>query len=246
MASDFEKPDRVHTLFYEEIPEKMWTLPVGDLFTCGKSGATKLKSIGIRTIGELAGTDENLLCRIMGNKTGKHLHDFANGIDDDPVRDVPEEAKGYSAETTVEEDLDSIEKIDRMLMGQADVVAARMRRDGARCRCVGVTLRGLDFKKKSHQVKLDDATDVTDEIYSVARQLVRECWKGEPLRLIGLSLMDVDRDGYEQMTLFANENRDKHRKLDNVLDDIRTRYGNASIKRASTIDVDKRIGKKYK
>jgi len=246
MASDFEKPDKVHTLFPEEIEAKMWPLPIGELFTCGKSSAAKLVGANIKTIGDLANADLTLVKRLIGEKQGQQLYDFANGIDDDPVKEIREEAKGYSAETTVEEDLDSLDKINKMLLAQADVVAARMRNDDAKCRCVGVVYRNLEFKTKSHQRKLTESTDVTEVIYETAKRLIKECWNGEPLRLIGLALTDIDRDGFEQMSFFVDDRREKMKKLDSALDSLRGKFGNDSVKRASTIDVEGRINRKHK
>lgn len=245
MASDFEKPDKVHTLYISEIPEKMWPLPVGELFTCGKSSAAKLSKAGINTIGDLAHADVKELQLILGDKGSLHLHNYANGIDDSLVQEEREDAKGYSAETTVEENLEDLDSICRMLLAQADVVTARMRADDARCTCVGVSFRTTDFVNKSHQRKLVDSTDVTDVIYKVACELIEECWQGEPLRLIGLSLTDIDRDAFEQMSFFVDEKKEKLKKLDSALDSIRGKFGNGSIQRASTIDTGKRVNRKY-
>lgn len=246
MASDFQKPDRVHTLFPDEIEEKMWPLPVGELFTCGKSSAARLNSYNIRTIGQLANTPIEQLKLIFSERSALHFHNYANGIDNSPVVDEPEDAKGYSAETTVEDDLEDLESINRILMAQADVVSARMRADGGRCNCVGITFRNLDFVNKSHQTKLNAATDLTEVIYQTAKKLMKESWQGEPLRLVGLSVTDIDRDGFEQISLFEDENKEKRKALDSTLDSIRGRFGNAAVQRASTIDVSGKINRRYK
>lgn len=235
MASDFEKPNKVHTLFPEEIPKKMWPLPVGELFSCGKASAVRLNSFNIRTIGQLANTPLEELKLIFSERGAIHFHNYANGIDDSPVIDEPEDAKGYSAENTVEDDLTDLEDINRILLAQADVVAARMRADEGKCSCVGVTFRNLDFVNKSHQVKLKEPTDVTEIIYDTAKKLMAESWHGEPLRLVGLSITDIDRNGFEQFSLFKDENQEKRKALDSTLDSIRGKFGNSSVQRASTI-----------
>lgn len=245
MASDFEKPDKVHTLFPEEIPEKMWPLPVRELFTVGKASAEKLMEAKIRTIGDLAQTELKQIQKLVGVKQGIHFHNYANGIDNSPVLEVPEEAKGYSAETTVEENLENLEEIERMLLAQADIVAARMRKDGVKCSCVSVTYRTIEFKNKSHQRKLPFYTDTTMEIYEAAQKLIRECWNGQPLRLIGLALTDVSHEEFEQMSLFKDERKEKLRKLDTALDAIRGKYGNASMQRAGTMKASEKVGRKY-
>lgn len=246
MASDFEKPNKVHTLFSNEIESKMWPLPVEDLFTCGKSTSARLRSLGIFTIGELAKYPVEQLTMLLGERGAIHFHNYANGIDDSPVLQETEDAKGYSVETTVEEDLVDIESINRLLLAQTDVVAARMRADEGKCRCIGVTFRNLDFVNKSHQKKLPEATDVTDIIFETAKQLIRESWHGEPLRLLGLSLSDIERDGFEQMSLFQDENKEKRKALDSTLDSIRGKFGNSAVQRASTIDTSKNINRRHR
>ena len=246
MASDFEKPNKIHTLFMDEIQTKMWPLPVGELFSCGKSTTARLKSVGINTIGELAQTPVSQLSLILGERAANHFHNYANGIDNSPVVDEPEDAKGYSAENTVEDDLVDLESINRLLLAQADVVAARMRADDGKCRCVGVTYRTLDFTNKSHQVKLSEPTDVTEIIYQTAKRLMKESWQGEPLRLIGLSVSDIDREGFEQMSLFVDENKEKRKALDGALDSIRGKFGNGSVQRASTMDTSRYVNRKFK
>lgn len=245
MASDFEKPDKVHTLFPSEIPEKMWPLPVRDLLFLGKASEQKLLRAGIKTIGDMAKSDEAEIRQLLGDKNGCQLYRYANGIDDSPVRSEREETKGYSAETTVEEDIVTYEQALSLLLAQCDVVAARMRRDGKKCSCVAVTYRTLDFKTRSHQKNFEDPTDVTEEIFAQVKKLLYECWKCEPLRLIGVALTDLTSDEFRQMSLFENtEDREKQKKVDETIDDIRRRFGNGMIVRGSTISTAGKVARK--
>ena len=245
MASDFEKPDKVHTLFPSEIPEKMWPLPVRDLLFLGKASEQKLLRAGIKTIGDMAKSDEAEIRQLLGDKNGRQLYRYANGIDDSPVRSEREEAKGYSAETTVEEDIVTYEQALSLLLAQCDVVAARMRRDGKKCSCVAVTYRTLDFKTRSHQKNFEDPTDVTEEIFAQVKKLLYECWKCEPLRLIGVALTDLTSDEFRQMSLFENtEDREKQKKVDETIDDIRRRFGNGMIVRGSTMSTAGKVARK--
>ena len=245
MASDFEKPDKVHTLFPSELPEKMWPLPVRDLLFLGKASEQKLLRAGIKTIGDMAKSDEAEIRQLLGDKNGRQLYRYANGIDDSPVRSEREEAKGYSAETTVEEDIVTYEQALSLLLAQCDVVAARMRRDGKKCSCVAVTYRTLDFKTRSHQKNFEDPTDVTEEIFAQVKKLLYECWKCEPLRLIGVALTDLTSDEFRQMSLFENtEDREKQKKVDETIDDIRRRFGNGMIVRGSTITTAGKVARK--
>lgn len=247
MASDFEKPNKVHTLFEHEVPVKMWPLPVCELFTVGASTAEKLNSYGIKTIGDLANLDLTILKSIIGEKIGKQLHDYANGIDHSPVLEIPEEAKGYSVSTTLEEDVTSFEDAYRILLALADSVSSRMRADGKKSFCIGVTIRGNDFKNRSHQQTLTVATDITSEIYSVAKKLFSELWDQKiPLRLLGLSLTQITDDDNTQLSFFSTENKEKEHRIDRVLDSIRYKFGSETVVRASTYQSKINVGKKYK
>lgn len=178
MASDFEKPDKVHTLFPNEIPVKMWPLPVRDLLFLGKASEKKLTEAGMYTIGDMAHARETEIQVLLGKKAGHQLYRYACGIDDSPVKAQPEEAKGFSVETTFNDDIVSVDQVLPILLEQCDVVATRMRRKGKKCISVSVTFRTLDFKNKSHQTTLPNATDTTDEIYKKAKKLFTESWKG--------------------------------------------------------------------
>ena len=247
MASDFEKPDKVHTLFPAEIPTKMWPLPVRDLLFLGKASEQKLIKAGIKTIGEMARYPETEIQRLLGEKTGHQLYEYANGRDDSSVRGEREEAKGYSAETTTEEDIVTYEQAFSLLLAQCDVVAARMRKDGKKCSCVSVTYRMLDFRTRSHQKKLGNPTDVTEEIFVQVKNLLYECWQCQPLRLIGVALTDLTSDDFRQISLFENtENHEKQKKVDGVVDDIRKRFGNGMIVRGSTMNTAGQVARKAK
>ena len=247
MASDFEKPDRIHTLFPNEIEDKLWPLPVGELYTVGAATAEKLKRERITTIGALANADVNRIKAILGAKQGQHIHNYANGIDDSPVLAEPEEAKGYSNSTTLSKDVVTSESAYKILLALADSVAARMRMDGAKAYCVVVTIRDNTFKTRSHQRSLKEATDVTNEIYALCRQLFDELWdKKTPLRLLGVALTDIDRTGGSQLSFFTDEQKERQQKLDRAADAIRGKFGSGALIRASTYDPDINVGKKHK
>ena len=245
MASDFEKPDKVHTLFPEEIPTKMWPLSVRDLLFLGKAFEKKLTEAGIRTIGDMAHVSESEIQALLGNKAGHQLHQYALGIDESPVKAKPEEAKGFSVETTFNDDIVSVEQVLPILLEQCDVVTTRMRRKGKKCTSVSVTFRTLDFKNKSHQTTLSNATDMTDEIFRNAKKLFTESWKGEPLRLIGVGITNLTDESFEQLSLFEdNEKKERHRKLDATMDEIRQKFGNDKITRASIMNSNSGIARK--
>ena len=245
MASDFEKPDKVHTLFPDEIPVKMWPLPVRNLLFLGKSSEQKLIDAGIKTIGDLAHEKKSKIQQLLGDKAGQQLYHYSRGLDDSPVKTQPDEAKGFSVETTFNDDIVSLEKIFPILLKQCDVLATRMRRKKKKCTCISVTFRTLDFRNKSHQMKLANATDITDEIYTDARKLFQESWKGQPLRLIGVSLTGLTDDSFEQLSFFEDTcEKERRQKLDAALDSIRIKFGNDKVTRASLMNSNTRIGRK--
>ena len=247
MASDFEKPDKVHTLFRSQIPQKMWPLPVRDLFTVGAATAGKLEKARIRTIGELANSDLAYIQRITGVKMGQQIYNFANGIDPSPVLSAPEEAKGYSISTTLEEDVITQQQAHGVLLALTDSVTARMRADGVKACCVAVSIRSNDFKTRSHQRKLMDPTDISRDVYQISRQLFGELWDGHtPLRLLGISLTELTREEQPQLSLFPDEGREKARRLDKAYDAINSRFGASAIMRGSSVQSGLEVGKKYR
>ena len=247
MASDFEKPDKVHTLFDWEIPAKLWPLPVDDLFTVGGATAQRLKKAYILTIGDLAKTELGKLQTIVGKKWGQQLHDYANGISHSPVRSQPEEVKGYSNSITLEQDVTSVETANQILLALAESVASRIRSGRDKALCISVTIRGNDFKDRSHQKKLAEPTDITAEIYQVAKQLFAELWdRRTPLRLLGISLTNLTKEDFAQQTLFSKHTRDRERKLDMAVDRLRDKFGIDTISRGALLHSDLAVGKKFR
>jgi len=246
MASDFEKPDKVHTLFLQELPQKLWPQPVGNLFTVGASTAQKLQKAGIHTIGDLARRDTGNLQRLLGEKQGLHLHNYANGIDPTPVQEEAEDAKGYSNSTTLEEDITDTVRAHQILLALADSVAARMRGDGARACCIAVTIRDNDFRDRSRQCTVEP-TDITAEIYRTSCSLFDRLWDGRtPLRLLSIALTNVTRDTAEQLTLFPDEHRERERSIDRTVDALRSRFGADTIVRGFSGDGRVIVGKKFR
>lgn len=231
MASDFEKPYKTHTLFPEEIPAKMWPLPVRDLFFVGKSTEKKLHTLGIRTIGDLAACDPALLTSHF-HKQGQTIWNYANGRDLESVTGHESANKGYSSETTLPADLTDPEMAKIILLSLAETVAARIRGDKAYISVVGVTLVTCEFEKYSHQKSLFSPTNITEEIYHTAVELFNQMWKKEPIRLIGLSTSKATSDQSYQYDLFHKEEYERLLKLNSALDSIRDKYGSGAVKRA--------------
>ncbi|MCM1126114.1 MAG: DNA polymerase IV [Lachnospiraceae bacterium] len=185
MASDFQKPDRVHTLFSYEIQEKMWHLPVSSLYMCGKSSVQTLLNLEIRTIGDLARTDKQILYSHLKSH-GILLWEYANGIDDSSVCSAPSEAKGIGNSTTLPKDVTDREEAARCLLLLSDSVAKRLRDAGQLAGMVSVEIKYANFRSVSHQMILPSPSNTSGIIYQTACRLFDELWNLEPIRLLGI------------------------------------------------------------
>ena len=236
MASDFQKPDRVHTLYPEEIPQKMWPLPVSDLFFVGRATAKKLFSVGIRTIGELAAADPAWLKSIL-KKHGEVIWGFANGVDLSPVLETPAPNKGYGNSTTLSRDVTDREEADRVLLALSETVAIRLRADHVQAEVVSVGIKYSDLSYVSHQKVLGASTDLTVEICRAARELFAELWNHRPVRLLGVHTSRVRRDDFSrQMSFFDKVDYGKLAGMDRTVDAIRERYGCDAVMRAAFLN----------
>lgn len=247
MASDFEKPDRTHTLFAHEVAAKMWPLPVRELFFVGGSAAGKMERIGIHTIGELAACDLRILKFHLGDKYAAQIHAYANGVDHDPVEARDPINKGYGNSTTLSHDVSDYETACQVLLSLSETVGARLRADKVRCNCISVELKDWQFRTQSHQLTLDTATDSTAVLYQNACRLLKEFWDMTPVRLIGLRTSHISEDSFEQLSLFETDKTRKLKELEKAVDSIRGKYGIDSIKRARFLEedtvVDHAVGK---
>ena len=243
MASDFQKPNRVHTLYEKEMPRKMWTLPISELFMVGKRTFPKLYNMNIRTIGDLAKSDKNLLIKKFG-KFGKVMWEYANGIDDSEVNYLRQKPKGVGNSTTVSQDITNIEKIEEVLLALTEHTTYRLRKYNMVGSVVSVQLRTSDFKNYSHQRKLNFATNSTKEIFKVAKDLVRQLYKNEPIRLIGIRIDNLCDEEEKQISLFEDINIKKQEKLDKVVDNIKDKFGYEMITRAGDMKQTKNINRK--
>lgn len=233
MASDFKKPDMVHTLYPEEIPKKMWPLPVSDLFFVGRATTKKLFDFGIKTIGELAAADPVWLKSIL-KKQGEVIWGFANGADVSPVLEQPLANKSYGNSTTTPYDVTDAETAGRVLLALAETVGNRLRTDKVQIAVVAVGIRYADLSYVSHQMALKTATNLTWEIYQAACGLFLELWNHEPIRHLGIHTSRVkDDDFFRQTTLFDEADYEKLEKMDKTVDALRKRYGTDSVMRAA-------------
>ncbi len=238
MASDFTKPDRVHTLWKEEISQKMWTLPVSELFMLGKKTVPKLYNMQIKTIGDLAKTDKTKLEKKFG-KHGTLMWEYANGIDTSEVKYLPEKPKCIGNSVTLPKNISDMDKLEEIVLTISEQVAYRLRKEKLYANTVNVQLRTKNFEDTSHQKKLPEATDTTKQIYITAKELLHEMYrKGQEIRLVGVRVDNLTDKKDEQISLFNTNKNEKQEKLDKVIDQLKNKYGYNSVTRATKMDVE--------
>ena len=235
MASDFTKPDRVHTLFENEIPTKMWNLPTSEMFMLGKKTVPQLYHMGIKTIGDLAKTDRALLIKKFG-KHGNLMWEYANGIDLSEVIDQPELPKSIGNSTTFPKDISDIELLEQVLLALAEQVSYRLRNYNLLTKCVSVQLRTNQFEDVSHQGRLDFETSSTKMIYQKAKELLRELYKsGKLIRLLGLRVDNLKPKEEMQLSFFSRDD-EKQEKLEQTVDYLKNKFGYDVITRAGKLN----------
>lgn len=243
MASDFKKPNRAHSLFKEEIPTKLWPLPVGELFMVGRKTQQKLLAMGIQTIGDLAHAKPELLYSTMKSH-GLLIYEYAWGRESSPITEYSShDQKGVGNSTTLPRDIDEKEVLYLYLLGLSEMVTYRLRALEKMAYVLCVHYRDYGFQRRRLQRKLTSPLDTTMDIFSQCKTLFDELWQKEPIRQIGISLTElVDNHEYQQN--FLNINQEKYRRLDSTIDELRDRFGRDTILRASFLhgNVDPMIG----
>ncbi len=236
MASDFEKPNKVHTLFPEEVPVKMWPLPIGELFMAGRSSVETMKKLEIYTIGDLANTDPAIL-ELHLKSHGRKLWEFANGLDDSEVESVRAEAKGVGNSTTLPKDLTTEKEALPVLKDLAASVGQRLRKAAQKAGMVSVEIKYHTFNQVSHQKQMERQTNQDMDIYQTSIDLFRELWSGEPIRLLGIRTSKLSEESEpEQLSLFdmkfeSEEMRKKKKNLKEALKKLEGKYGDGIVKK---------------
>lgn len=237
MASDFEKPDRIHTLYPEEIKEKMWPLPIGELYMAGRSSVEVLKKLEINTIGDLAQADLKLITLHLKSH-GKMLWEFANGIGTSVVQSEPDEAKGIGNSTTLSEDAATIEEVTPVFERLAQSVGSRLKKAEKKAGMVSMEIKYYDFRTVSHQIQLDKPSNDPEVLKETACSLFLEVWSGEPVRLLGIRTSKLsDETAPEQLSIFdielPKEPDEKHKRLKKAMDEINGKFGEGAVMKAS-------------
>ena len=235
MASDFEKPDKVHTLFKEEVKDKMFPMDVGELLWIGKKTKEKLNQIGIHTIGDLASSKVENLRYYFKNQTEEMIK-HANGIDDSLVITKERESACISKMITIDHDVFNKLELHKYLNHISNELGLQLRLSKKYANTIAIILKNQYFKMSTHQVKLDNPTNVTSKIYEVSKKLLDEAWHGEAIRLVGIRLDNLSLTSSYQHNLFEETNElVKESKIDDVCDTLKNKYGYNIINKASLL-----------
>ena len=236
MASDFEKPNKVHTLFENEIESKMWPLPIEDLFMVGEKTAIKLKKMGFYTIGDVAKCDCKRLIKEF-KSFGNTIYEMANGIDNSIVDSTISQSKSISVSLTLDKDTDDIELLKKVLLHQVDEVGRALRKKKLYTTIVAITFKTSQFVSFSKQCSIDLPINSNNAIYDKVISLLYRCWNFEKIRNIGVRISGFTSKRVTQTSLFESDNEDViDEKIQLVLDSIKDKYGSNIINPASLID----------
>ncbi|MBQ1813137.1 MAG: DNA polymerase IV [Bacilli bacterium] len=230
MASDFSKPNKVHTLYMNEVKEKMWPLPIGDLYGIGKSSEIKLKNLKINTIEDLALADSKLLRPYFKNQTD-HIINIANGIDDSRVISEESDRTSISTTETLIYDYDDINEINKELKEISSRLSKELKKKNKYCYTIAIIIKDMYFKTTTRQTKLKNSTNNEDTIYEVSTKLFKDNWDSTPVRLIGIRLDSLTERNDYQISLFENAvDKIESDKLNKTIDYLKEKYGNNIIK----------------
>lgn len=239
MASDLSKPRKIHTLFPQEIEEKMWPLPVEDLLMVGRQTAPKLYAMVIKTIGDLAKADLELL-KFKFKSHGELIWNYANGIDKSNIITQKAPPKSMGISQTTSEDLYTREQGAKLLLSLSESLGNRLRRYGYTAGGITLSVRNCEMVDYTYQMRLNNQTQCTNAIYQYAASLLMKTWKGQPLRQMGISLWALERDEIFQCDIWNSHINDNWLMMDKAVDRIKQRYGKNAIIRCSFAEDKKR------
>jgi len=232
MAGELEKPDKTHTLFHRELSQKLWPLPVGELFMACPGSQARLAALSIRTIGDLARSDPRMLTRLMGQH-GLTLWRYANGIDPSPVTPAGlRPPKSYSQSVTLPEDLKDKHTVLTILSQLCWALAHRMRHGGDACRTVSLYLRDHVFRSSRQEKTLSCATDRSPDLFRTLCGLLDSLWHGQPLRAVGIVFSNLQSGGIYPYSLLDSRRSLRESALDRVADELQQKYGQPQLQPA--------------
>jgi nucleotidyltransferase/DNA polymerase involved in DNA repair len=243
VASDLEKPDGLVVIPLEEVPSRLWPLPVERLWGVGPKTGERLREQGLVKVVDLVNAPAGRLARLLGEGSAEHLLALAHGRDDRAV-EPGREAKSISEERTYGEDLTKPADIDKALLARADGVARELRHQGLVARTVHLKVRTGDFETVTRSKTLPDPTDLAEVVLAAARELFREriLLEGRGVRLLGVGVSGLEAASAGQADLFADARREKLRNLARTADEIREKFGKSALGRARLLPPRKASG----
>ncbi len=238
MASDFEKPDKVHTLFKNQIEDKLWPLDISKLFLLGKKSEEKLKNVGFKTIGDIANSNKEYMYKLL-KKQGLTLFEYARGIDNSKICSS-HILKSISSSETLLFDISDKSEAYKQLLNLSEIVAKRLRENNFFTSVISIEIKNSNFEKYSHQQKIEIPTNNSIKIYEIAKVLFDKMWKNDSIRNIGLCASSLSTSENLQMNFFSDlENivyNQKLKNLDVAMDNIKNKYNKEDvIKRGSLL-----------
>lgn len=239
LASDVNKPDGIFTVGVSDFKEKLYKRSASELMGVGESTRTKLASVGIFTIGDLASAPEDLMKRLLG-KHGESLWKAANGLENDPVLRYGDEPrpKSIGRSTTLSEDTTDVSYLKSVIAELSDDISSTLRREELFACSVQIQIKDNLFKVKQYQKRLSKPTRIADELIKAGVELINENDAiKNPVRLIGITAGDLtDADVGIQLSFDTDEDySEKMEELGARVDKLRDKYGKSVIKRASQI-----------
>jgi len=248
MACEFEKPNKVHTLWPHEVPSKMWPLPIGELYMVGRKTEEKLIHKGILTIGDLAKCDISYLKKWVKG-FGELLWHFANGRYPESdkggtaffqgalTKETDSKAKGIGNSSTIAFNLETKKAAYKALLSLCETVSRRLREHNFKAQVIHVGYTTAEFERFGRQKKYLSSTNSTQELYTRACSLLDELWDMQPIRAIGVHATCLTSSETTQINMFEIEN-EKSKFIDCTVDNLRNKYGSSIIKRGCFLDED--------
>jgi DNA polymerase-4 len=237
VASDLEKPDGLVVFPLEDVPRRLWPMPVERLWGVGPKTAERLKRGGVARVEDVARVPEAALASLVGEGQARHLQALAQGRDGRAVvRDHA--AKSISEERTYARDLRDPERIDRALLERAEGVARQLRREGLAGRTVHLKVRAGDFTTWTRAHTLPAPTDLAEVLVETGRLLLREKIDlgSQGIRLLGLGVSGIERGDAGQGELFEDAAERRARRMARAADAVRERLGEGAVTRARLLD----------
>jgi len=236
MASDMKKPNGITVLRIRDFPKHFWDKPTRELYGVGKRLSERLESLGIKTIGQLAKADEQLLIKEFG-VLGPQLVAKANGIDNAPVIADVEKSKSIGNTTTLPKDILALEEARQVFINLVDQVTRRLRKQSMVTKTIQITIRYSDRKTITRSTTFDQPTENSSDIYQTAVKLFTDYWSRKPVRLLGVTLQNLipKEEATLQLDLFNYEQQFKNESLNKTVDQLRDKYGENALIVASMV-----------